>query len=77
MKKILLSAMGLMTLVSCKEPNVKPKNSGYVIDTIGTELEVIKIEGCEYFLVYYSKSKSLCHKGNCNNYIHKPKQQEQ
>lgn len=75
MKKILLSALVLMVLASCKEPNVKPKNTGYVIDAIGTELEVIKIEGCEYFLIYYSKSKSLCHKGNCNNPIHK--QQEQ
>ena len=63
--------MVLMVLASCEEPNVKPKNTGYVIDRIGTELEVIKIEGCEYFLVYYSKSKSLCHKGNCKNPIHK------
>jgi hypothetical protein len=71
MKKILLSAMVLMVLASCQEPNVKPKNTGYVIDAFGTELEVIKIEGCEYLLIYYSKSKSLCHKGNCKNPIHK------
>jgi hypothetical protein len=70
-KKILLSAMVLMVLASCKEPNVKPKNTDYVIDAFGTELEVIKIEGCEYLLIYYSKSKSLCHKGNCKNPIHK------
>jgi hypothetical protein len=71
MKKILLSAMVLIVLASCEEPNVKTKNTGYVIDAFGTELEVIKIEGCEYLLIYYSKSKSLCHKGNCKNPIHK------
>lgn len=75
MKKILLTAMVLMVLASCEGPNVKQESTGYIIDAMGTELEVIKIEGCEYFLVYYSKSKSLCHKGNCKNPIHK--QQEQ
>lgn len=71
MKKILLSAIVLVLFASCKEQNVKPESTDYVIDAMGTELEVIEIEGCEYFLTYYSKSKSLCHKGNCKNPIHK------
>ena len=75
MKKILLSAIVLFLFASCKEQNVKQESTDYVIDAMGTELEVIEIEGCEYFLIYYSKSKSLCHKGNCKNPIHK--QQEQ
>jgi hypothetical protein len=60
MKKFLMSAIVLMVLASCEEPNVK---------------EVINIEGCEYFLIQYDRSKSMCHKGNCTNPIHK--QQEQ
>jgi hypothetical protein len=75
MKRLLLTAMVLIGLASCQEPNVNTKNTQYKIGSFGKELKVVTIEGCEYFLMQYDRSMSMCHKGNCKNPIHK--QQEQ
>jgi hypothetical protein len=76
MKKNLISAMVLMVLASCEEPNVHPKSTKYIVGKgYGRELEVYEFEGCEYFYLQYDRGASLAHKGNCKNPIHK--QQEQ
>jgi hypothetical protein len=76
MKKLFIVLM-LFTLASCKEPNVETTNSSHIIGTFGHTLDVVKIEGCEYFFADYDRSSLFTHKGNCNNPIHKLKQQEQ
>ena len=73
MKKILLSAMVLMVLASCDEPNIKLKPTKYKVGVVqGKDLVEIKLEGCEYFF-YDTNDLLLCHKGNCSNPIHKTK----
>jgi len=72
MKKFLMSAMVLMVLASCQEPNVEPKPTKYIIGKVsGREIQVYEFEGCEYFYFEYDRSASLTHKGNCRNPIHK------
>lgn len=34
------------------------------------EFQMVKIDGCEY--MYCDRIKTICHKGNCSNPIHKP-----
>jgi hypothetical protein len=72
MKKILLSVSVLMVLASC---DGKKNDSTYKLGDTGTTLQLIKMEGCEYFFAPYYKGAIMCHKGNCSNPIHK--QQEQ
>ena len=76
MKKLFIAVM-LLTLASCHESNVETTNSGHRVGTFGHTLDVVKIEGCEYFFADYDRSALFTHKGNCTNPIHKLKQQEQ
>ncbi len=72
MKKILLSAIALMVLASCiNKPNVDTKTTQHRVGSFGEEVDVVTIEGCEYFVMQYDRSMSMCHKGNCSNPIHK------
>ena len=71
MKTILLSAIALIVLASCEEPTIVSKPTPHKIGIYGEEVEVVKIEGCEYFTIQYDRSMSMCHKGNCTNPIHK------
>ena len=61
----------IFVLSSCSEGNVPSEKSPYEVGNFGTELKVIKIEGCEYFFTDYRRSAIMCHKGNCKNPIHK------
>ena len=72
MKKLFIAVM-LLTLVSCHEPNVETTNSGHRVGTFGHTLDVVKIEGCEYFFGDYDRGALFTHKGNCTNPIHKLK----
>ena len=69
MKKLSIAIM-LLTLASCEEPNVETSKTNHLIGTFGHELDVVKIEGCEYFFADYDRSALFTHKGNCTNPIH-------
>lgn len=70
MKKIFIAVM-IVTLVSCEGPNVESKETKYLIGNVeGRPLEIVEIEGCEYFFAEYDRSAIFEHKGNCNNPIH-------
>ena len=71
MKRILLITSVLMMLASCDDPNVPTKSTTHKIGWNGTDLEVIELEGCEYYFTEYGKSAIMCHKGNCSNPMHK------
>lgn len=76
MKKILLSVSVLMVLASCDDKkNDSTKDTNCKLGDTVYNLELIKIEGCEYLFTPYYKGAIMCHKGNCINPIHK--QQEQ
>ncbi len=70
MKKI-YSIILLITLVSCGEANVQSKNTGMTLDASMGSIELVVLDGCEYY--FYSSNKRMCltHKGNCNNPVHK------
>lgn len=70
MKKLLIAVMLIGMISSCTKKNVKTTPTEIVIDG-NSSVEVITIEGCEYFKVYSSYGYfSLTHKGNCKNPIH-------
>jgi len=70
MKKILLSASVIMMLASCGKPSVSHQLTNHKLGVTGDiELEIVEIEGCEYFF-YQGTSIALTHKGNCSNRIH-------
>jgi len=72
MKRILIIPIVLIGLASCiDKPNVDSKTTQHKVGTFGEEVDVVTIEGCEYFLMQYDRSMSMCHKGNCSNPIHK------
>ena len=60
---------------SCLESNVPRRTTPYAINKgHGSEaeyLEIVTIEGCEYFKCYAPHSNIITHKGNCSNPIHK------
>ena len=70
MKKLFI-VISLFALASCHEPNVQTKSSAYRIGPFGKKLEIIEIEGCEYFFADYDRGALFEHKGNCSNPIHK------
>lgn len=72
MEKIFIVVM-LITLASCEGSNVETTSSIHRVGILGTKLEVINIEGCEYFFAEYRGIPILAHKGNCTNPIHKSK----
>lgn len=72
MNKILLSAIMLIGLASCiDKPNVETQTTHHKVGQFGQEVDVVTIEGCEYFIMQHGRSTNMCHKGNCNNPIHK------
>ena len=78
--KLLLSIILIGMVSCCEEAATGTKPSEYVITLEalhGTELKVVEIEGCEYFVGYYSTSMLLTHKGNCKNFIHKGNNNQQ
>lgn len=70
--KLLLLALA-MVMAGCggNPANIDTKNTSYTIPTLyGADLQVVEIEGCEYFFTEYDRSAILTHKGNCKNPIH-------
>ena len=61
----------LLTFTSCQDCSVGTEKT---LHKIGNRpISIIKIEGCEYIFVEYGQSALFCHKGDCNNSIHKLK----
>lgn len=50
---------------SCIEPNVKEKNTGYVMDGLGGQLKSIEVDSCEYIFYENGHRMMMAHKGNC------------
>ena len=72
MKKIILIALLIGVVSSCTERNVKTSPTKIVIESGYDPLEVVTIEGCEYFKTYTAHHFfTLTHKGNCKNPIHR------
>jgi hypothetical protein len=70
MKKVLL-LVSLITLVSCNEPNVTKTSTGIIINTNGSDVEEITIDGCQYIGYFHGSNCDWgTHKGTCNNPIH-------
>jgi len=68
--KNLLFILLCFVFFGCKETNIEKKELNYYYG--GSEINVLTIEGCEY-LIIGNDSRSVTHKGNCNNPIHKQK----
>lgn len=60
----------MMLLASCTQRNVKANPTKYNVADMDAPLEVLTIEGCQYFYKKWANATVLCHKGNCNNPIH-------
>jgi hypothetical protein len=72
MKKLLLVTLLIGFASSCTKRNVKTSSTKIVVEAGYDPLEVVTIEGCEYFKTYSAhRFFSLAHKGNCKNPIHK------
>ena len=70
MKKTIITTLILATLTTCTEPTVQTKQTKIVTEYGANPLEVVVIEGCEYFHYRQGHAYVLCHKGNCKNPIH-------
>ena len=68
-----LLALMILVLSSCEQPNVPTKKSTHRIGKLGREIDIVEIEGCEYFFAEYTSFSMLEHKGNCKNPIHNSK----
>jgi hypothetical protein len=71
MKKVLLATLLIGMVSGCEEPTVQKKTTPVVIKFGDKPLDIVTIEGCEYLISYYDRSRSITHKGNCSNPIHK------
>jgi hypothetical protein len=72
MKKILIAILLIGVISSCTERNVKTSPTKIVIEIGDDPLEIVTIEGCEYFKTYTAPNYfTLVHKGNCKSPIHK------
>ena len=73
MIKLLLATLLVAMVSSCEEPTTTTQLTEHrvKIGVSATELKIVEIEGCEYFLGDYDRSGLFTHKGNCKNPIHK------
>jgi hypothetical protein len=73
MKKLLLATLLIGMVSSCEEPTTTTQSTQHSvkIGVSATQLKVVEIEGCEYFMGEYDRSGLFTHKGNCKNPIHK------
>jgi hypothetical protein len=72
MKKLLIATLLIGMVSSCKEPTTTTQLTEHSvkIGVSATQLKVVEIEGCEYFMGDYDRSALFAHKGNCKNLIH-------
>lgn len=75
MKKIILFTLAVGMIAGCTEPTVTKQITQTIISTGDKPLEIIEIDSCEYLVSCYDRSRSLTHKGNCKNPIHKKNEQ--
>ena len=72
MKKIFLTLLLGLIIISCETPNVDRKTTGSIYSRAGYKIEEITYDGCQYIGFFHgSKTDWGAHKGNCNNPIHK------
>jgi hypothetical protein len=72
MRKLLLTLVIGLTIVSCNEPNVTRKHTGIIYNEGGSELQELTIDGCQYIGKFRGYDSDWgTHKGTCNNPIHK------
>ena len=69
MRKILIAVI-LIGLVSCTQSTVEKRQTNIVINNGHSKLNIVEIEGCEYFFSNYDRGAIFEHKGNCKNPIH-------
>lgn len=62
--------MFALLMAGCEEANVKTTNSGYYINSLGNQMQVIELDSCEYFFYVGGHRMAMAHKGNCKNPIH-------
>ena len=66
MKKLIIILM-----VSCNSiPSVESKKTDHRLEGYHTNLKVVRIENCEYFVCGSGYGSVFTHKGNCSNPIH-------
>ena len=72
MKKLLLATLLIGMISSCEEATTTTQLTQHSvkIGVSATQLKVVEIEGCEYFMGEYDRSALFAHKGNCKNPIH-------
>lgn len=72
MRKLLLTLVIGLTIVSCNEPNITPKNTGTKYGEYGQDIQELTIDGCQYIGHFRGSNTDWgTHKGTCNNPIHK------
>jgi len=61
----LLYILIVSVLLGCNEPNVKMKNTDYVLNEIGDRIKIIELDSCEYMFYEGGHRMAIAHKGNC------------
>lgn len=69
MKTFILLVCTIM-LIGCGKPNVDIKRTDIIVREGYNSLNIIEIDGCQYFYGDWGNATVLTHKGNCNNPIH-------
>lgn len=69
MKTFILLVCTIM-LIGCGKPNVDIKRTDIIVRKGVNPLNIIEIDGCQYFYGDWGNATVLTHKGNCNNPIH-------
>ena len=70
MKQTIIAIFTIIAFGACAEPTVQKKQSTIVTEYGGAALDIVIIEGCEYFHFRHGHAYMMCHKGNCKNKIH-------
>jgi hypothetical protein len=69
MRKLILSLL-LISALGCDDSN-NVKRQRAVIKIEGMDLQILKIDSCEYLYGPWGNATVLTHKGDCSNPIHK------
>lgn len=64
-RRHLLYTLLVAVLLGCNEPNVKEKNTGYILDELGSRVKIIEVDSCEYLFYESGHMPAIAHKGNC------------
>ena len=68
MKAIISILIVFLVLTGCDKVNVEIKPTEYVVASNLTALQLVTIDGCEYFYGAWGNETVLTHKGNCINH---------